>query len=191
MSFGEKFINGIALLYMDIPTTMMLLLSFLLLYLAIKKRYEPLLLLPVGFGMFLANLPMPEILGLPDLSAHSEGGLLYYLYQGIKLGVYPPMIFLCLGAITDFSPLIARPSTWFIGLGGQLGIFTSFGLALLVSRTLGPIFPDMVFSIQEAATIGIIGSSTDRQRCLQLGLWRNQSCPLWPSRHIHIWPWFP
>ena len=159
MAFGEKFIEGIALLYLDIPQAVMLVISMLLLYLSIKKKYEPLLLLPIGFGMLMANLPMPEILGLPDLSAHSEGGLLYYLYQGIKMGIYPPMIFLCLGAMTDFAPLIARPSTWFIGLGGQLGIFSSFGLAILVSRTLGGVFPDLNFTIQEAACIGIIGSS--------------------------------
>ena len=86
MTFGQKFINGIALLYMDVPQTMMLLISMLLLYLAIKKKYEPLLLLPIGFGMFLANLPMPEVLGLPGLSAHSEGGLLYYLYASMRIG---------------------------------------------------------------------------------------------------------
>ena len=159
MSFGTKFMEGIALLYLTLPELIMIFISCLLLYLSIKKKYEPLLLLPIGFGMLMANLPMPEVLGLADLSAHSEGGLLYYLYQGIKLGIYPPLIFLCLGAITDFGPLIARPSTWFIGLGGQLGIFTSFGLALLVSRTVGSIIPELNFTIQEAACIGIIGSS--------------------------------
>jgi oxaloacetate decarboxylase beta subunit len=162
MSFEENFLAGIPLLQMHehLPNIVMILLSLLLLYLAIKKKYEPFLLLPLGFGMLLANLPMPEILGLPGFSAHDEGGLLYYLYTGIKIGLYPPMIFLCLGAMTDFAPLIARPSSALIGLGGQFGIFASFGLALL----MGPIFKDIIpgfegFTIQEAAVIGIIGSS--------------------------------
>jgi len=158
----QNFLAGIPLFQMNehLPNIIMILLSLLLLYLAIKKKYEPFLLLPLGFGMLLANLPMPEILGLPGFSAHDEGGLLYYLYSGIKIGLYPPMIFLCLGAMTDFAPLIARPSSALIGLGGQFGIFASFGLALL----LGPIFKDIIpgfegFTIQEAAVIGIIGSS--------------------------------
>ena len=160
--FEQNFLAGIPLLQMHkhLPNIAMILLSLLLLYLAIKKKYEPFLLLPLGFGMLLANLPMPAILGLPGFSAHDEGGLLYYLYSGIKIGLYPPMIFLCLGAMTDFAPLIARPSSAFIGLGGQFGIFASFGLALL----LGPVFKDIIpgfegFTIQEAAVIGIIGSS--------------------------------
>jgi oxaloacetate decarboxylase beta subunit len=160
--FEQNFLAGIPLLQMHkhLPNIAMILLSLLLLYLAIKKKYEPFLLLPLGFGMLLANLPMPSILGLPGFSAHDEGGLLYYLYSGIKIGLYPPMIFLCLGAMTDFAPLIARPSSAFIGLGGQFGIFASLGLALL----LGPIFKDIIpgfegFTIQEAAVIGIIGSS--------------------------------
>jgi oxaloacetate decarboxylase beta subunit len=153
MSHGEKFLEGIALLYMDLPHLAMLLLAGLLIYLAIVKKYEPFLLLPLGFGMLVANLP------LVGLSAYDEGGLLYYIYQGIKIGVYPPLIFLCLGAMTDFAPLIARPSSALIGLGGQLGIFTSFGLALLLGKYIGPHFELLNFSIQEAAVIGIIGSS--------------------------------
>jgi len=159
MSFSEKFIDTIAFLYLTLPQTIMLLISFLLFYLSIKKKYEPLLLLPIAFGMMMANLPMPPELGLPDLSAHSEGSLLYYLYQGIKLGVYPPLIFLCLGAMTDFAPLIGAPLTWFIGIGGQLGIFTSLGLARLVGRYLGPLVPQLNFTMKQAAVIGIIGSS--------------------------------
>jgi len=161
MSQSEQFLQGIPLLQMHehLPEVIMILLALLLLYLAIKKKYEPFLLLPLGFGMLMANLPVPAILGIAGFSAYDEGGLLYYIYQGIKVGLYPPLIFLCLGAMTDFAPLIARPSSALIGLGGQLGIFTSFGLALLLSRFLGPIFPSLQFSLQEAAVIGIIGSS--------------------------------
>jgi oxaloacetate decarboxylase beta subunit len=153
MSHAEKFLEGIALLHLDLPHLVMLLLATLLIYLAIVKKYEPFLLLPLGFGMLVANLP------LVGLSAYDEGGLLYYIYQGIKMGIYPPLIFLCLGAMTDFAPLIARPSSALIGLGGQLGIFTSFGLALLLGKYVGPHFELLNFSLQEAAVIGIIGSS--------------------------------
>jgi oxaloacetate decarboxylase beta subunit len=159
MSHGQKFLEGIALLHLDLPHLAMMMLAILLIYLAIGKKYEPFLLLPLGFGMLIANLPMPEALGIPGFSAYDEGGLLYILYQGIKIGLYPPMIFLCIGAMTDFAPLIARPSSALIGLGGQLGIFTSFGLALLLGRYVGPHFPLLSFSLQEAAVIGIIGSS--------------------------------
>jgi len=162
MSFEKNFLAGIPLLQMHnhLPEIVMIMLSLLLLYLAIKKKYEPFLLLPLGFGMLLANLPMPAILGLPGFSAHDEGGLLYYIYTGIKIGLYPPMIFLCLGAMTDFAPLIARPSSALIGLGGQFGIFASFGLALLISHFLKGVIPGFEgFTIQEAAVIGIIGSS--------------------------------
>ncbi|MDR1400060.1 MAG: sodium ion-translocating decarboxylase subunit beta [Treponema sp.] len=132
----------------------MVLLSFLLAYLAIKKKYEPLLLLPISFGMLIANIPLAE------LSAHAEGGLLYYLYQGIKFQIYPPMIFLCLGAMTDFSPLIGNPKTALIGLGGQLGIFVALFGSLLIGTYLAPIIPGLsAFDIKDAIAIGIIGSS--------------------------------
>ena len=160
MLFVQKFLEGMALFYLNIPQAIMLLVSMLLFYLAIKKKYEPLLLLPIAFGMMLANLPMPPSLGLPDLSAHSEGGLLFFLYQGIRFGIYPPLIFLCLGAMTDFAPLISRPSNAFIGIGGQLGIFSALAFAYLVSPAFAYIIPGFEpFSIQEAAAIAIIGSS--------------------------------
>jgi oxaloacetate decarboxylase beta subunit len=132
----------------------MVLLSFLLAYLAIKKKYEPLLLLPISFGMLIANIP------LAGLSAYAEGGLLYYLYQGIKFQIYPPMIFLCLGAMTDFGPLIGNPKTALIGLGGQLGIFVALFGSLLIGRYLAPVIPGLsAFDIKDAIAIGIIGSS--------------------------------
>ena len=134
----------------SIPQIIMIMLALLLTYLAIVKKYEPLLLLPLAFGMLIANIPMAR------LSVYDEGGLLYYLYKGIELGIYPPMIFLCIGAMTDFSPLIASPKSWLIGIGGQLGIFSAMGLALLLSKVI----PGMdAFTLQEAASVGIIGSS--------------------------------
>ena len=83
----------------------MILVSFVLIYLAIKKQYEPLLLLPIAFGMLLANIPVA------NLNSYAEGGLISYLYQGVKLGIYPPLIFLGVGAMTDFGPLIANPKS--------------------------------------------------------------------------------
>lgn len=128
----------------------MITLALLLAYLAIVKKYEPLLLLPLAFGMLIANVP------LGNLSAYDEGGLIYYLYQGVELGIYPPLIFLCIGVMTDFGPLIASPFSALIGLGGQLGIFTALGGAIAV----GHIIPGMEpFSMQEAAAIAMIGSS--------------------------------
>jgi len=160
MTAGERFIEGIALLHMTLPHLVMLLISVLLFYLAIKKKYEPLLLLPIAFGMMLANLPMPPALGLPGLSAHDPGGLMYFLYQGIVMLIYPPLIFLCLGAMTDFAPLLSRPSSAFIGIGGQLGILSALAIAYLLSPALVYIIPGFVpFTIQEAAAISIIGSS--------------------------------
>jgi len=154
MTFFERFLSGIGIIDITIPQIIMILIAGLLMYLAIVKKYEPLLLLPIAFGMMIVNLPMPAILGLPGFSAHDEGSLFYFLYQGIELGIYPPLIFLCLGAATDFGPLISSPKSALIGIGGQLGIFVAFGGALLLGPLLG-----LEFSVAEAAAIGKIGSS--------------------------------
>ncbi|HQD90730.1 MAG TPA: sodium ion-translocating decarboxylase subunit beta [Syntrophomonadaceae bacterium] len=118
----------------------------ILIYLAIVKKYEPLLLLPIAFGVLLANLPMANLMAPP--SGKEAGGLLYYLYQGVKLGIYPSLIFLGIGAMTDFGPLIARPSSLFLGAAAQLGIYVAFIVALLLG-----------FDPKEAASIGIIGGA--------------------------------
>lgn len=118
----------------------------LFLYLAIKKGYEPYLLLPIAFGMLLVNLPLGGLMAPP--TADSAGGLLYYLYQGVELGIYPPLIFLCLGATIDFGPLIANPKTLLLGGGAQIGIFVAFFGAIALGMT-GP----------EASSIGIIGGA--------------------------------
>jgi carboxybiotin decarboxylase len=133
-------------------TLLMLMISFLLLYLAIVRKYEPLLLIPIAFGMLLANIPLSGLMepgtglyGEPDFQ---PGGLLYYLYAGVKLGIYPPLIFLGVGALTDFGPLIAFPRSILLGAAAQFGIFAVFIGALLLGFT-GP----------EAASIGIIGGA--------------------------------
>ena len=124
----------------------MMLIGFLLLYLAIKKGFEPLLLLPIGFGAILSNIP---IAGIAE-----EGGLLYYLYFGIKLGLFPLLIFMGVGAMTDFGPMLANPKTLLLGAAAQVGIFA----ALLGALALNAI-PGLEFSLKEAAAIGIIGGA--------------------------------
>ena len=139
---------------LTIPQIVMIFVALALAYMAVVKKYEPLLLLPLAFGMLIANVPFA------GLSSYDEGGLVYYLYKGIELGIYPPMIFLCIGAMTDFSPLIASPKTALIGLGGQLGIFAAMFGALGIGALLAYFIPGMEgFTLQEAAAIGMIGSS--------------------------------
>lgn len=91
----------------------MIIIACVLIYLAIRKGFEPLLLLPIAFGMLLVNLPLSGLMDGP--LGKQPGGLLYYLYQGVKLGIYPSLIFLGIGTMTDFGPLIARPSSLFLG----------------------------------------------------------------------------
>ncbi len=129
-----------------------------LLYLAIVKKFEPLLLLPIAFGMLLANLPgagvyHPELWvltgdGIDFGRVLHDGGVLDILYMGVKLGIYPPLIFLGIGAMTDFGPLISNPKSFLLGAAAQLGIFFAFFGALLLG-----------FTPQEAGSIGIIGGA--------------------------------
>ena len=154
----------------------MIAISCVLLYLAIKKQYEPLLLLPIAFGMLLVNL-YPEIMSPPSVELLTQqqadaagfntaghatqvvngvtyyenptyGGLLYYLYQGVKLGIYPPLIFLGIGCMTDFGPLIANPKSLILGAAAQIGIFVTFTGAMFLG-----------FTESEAGAIGIIGGA--------------------------------
>lgn len=142
----HKLITTSGLLSLTIQEGIVITLALILIYLAIAKEYEPYLLIPIGFGMLLANLPLA---GLMDPGTATEnGGLLYYLYQGVGLGIFPPLIFLCLGASTDFGPLIANPKTLLLGGAAQFGIFTAFFGALALGMT-----PN------EAAAIGIIGGA--------------------------------
>lgn len=125
----------------------MILISLVLVYLAIVKKFEPLLLLPIAFGVLLTNLPLAGLMAEPKAD-QPVGGLLYYLYQGVKLGIYPSLIFLGVGAMTDFGPLIARPSSLLMGAGAQFGIASAF----MISIALG-------FTPQEASSIAIIGGA--------------------------------
>lgn len=125
---------------------LMIVVSLFLIYLAIVKKYEPLLLLPISFGMLLANIPGANLMAGP--LGDQPGGLLYYLYLGVKNGIYPPLIFLGVGAFTDFGPLIANPKTLLLGAAAQFGIFLTFIGAILLG-----------FPILQAAAIGIIGGA--------------------------------
>lgn len=128
------------------PQVIMMAVGFLLLYLAIKKGFEPLLLLPIGFGAVLSNIP---IAGMID-----EGGILYYMYGGIKAGVFPLLIFMGVGAMTDFGPMLANPKTLFLGAAAQFGIFATLFGALALNAV-----PGMEFSLKQAAAIAIIGGA--------------------------------
>ena len=119
---------------------LMITIACVLLFLAISKGFEPLLLIPIGFGMLLSNLP--------NSSVFSEGGLINFFYSGVKLGIFPPLIFMGIGALTDFSPLISNPKTILLGAAAQFGIFTT----LLGSLYLG-------FNLHQSAAIGIIGGA--------------------------------
>jgi len=124
----------------------MIAVACVLIYLAVVRKFEPLLLLPIAFGILLVNLPLTGLMGKPtDAEA---GGLLYYLYQGVKLGIYPSLIFLGIGAMTDFGPLIANPSSLFLGAGAQFGICVAFVIAVALG-----------FAPREAASIAIIGGA--------------------------------
>lgn len=125
----------------------MIVLACVLVYLAVARKFEPLLLLPIAFGILLVNLPLTGLMGGPTGTAE-PGGLLYYLYQGVKLGIYPSLIFLGIGAMTDFGPLIARPSNLFLGAGAQFGIAVAFVIATALGFTPG-----------QAASIAIIGGA--------------------------------
>ena len=124
----------------------MILVGFLLLFLAIKKGFEPLLLLPIGFGAVLSNIPVAGI--------SEEGGLLYYLYFGIKADIFPLLIFMGVGAMTDFGPMLANPKTLLLGAAAQFGIFASLLGALALN-----LVPGMHFTLRDAAAIGIIGGA--------------------------------
>jgi len=140
------FVQSTGYLNMGLGQFIMIIIASILLYLAVVKEYEPLLLVPISFGMLLVNLPLG---GLMAAGKDGQvGGLLYYLYQGVKLGIYPPIIFMGVGAWTDFGPMIAQPKTALLGAAAQFGIFaTIFG-----AIALG-------FSPAEAGAVGIIGGA--------------------------------
>ena len=153
----QKFLSE--MMFAEVITSgkwIMILVACFFLFLAINRKYEPLLLLPIAFGMLITNLPGAEMYHselFEGGTVHWEnfvakGGLVDYLYLGVKLGIYPPLIFLAVGAMTDFGPLIANPKSLLLGAAAQLGIFTAFFGALVFGMTP-----------EQAASIGIIGGA--------------------------------
>nr|WP_026339429.1 sodium ion-translocating decarboxylase subunit beta [Psychromonas ossibalaenae] len=146
--------NGLTKLWMDtgianfgLPDLVMIAVGCLLLYLAIARKFEPLLLLPIGFGAILANIP--------NAGFNDEGGMLYYIYHvGIETGVFPLIIFMGVGALTDFGALIANPKVLFLGAAAQFGIFATLFGAILLN-----LVPGFEFSLQDASAIAIIGGA--------------------------------
>ncbi len=138
----ERIVQDSGFATLDWRSAIMLVVAGVLIYFAIAKKFEPLLLLPIAFGILLANLPFST------MGSYDEGGLFYYLYMGVKLGIYPSLIFMGVGAMTDFGPLISRPSSLMLGAAAQFGIFFAFTVANLLG-----------FTPQEASSIGIIGGA--------------------------------
>ena len=137
-----KIIEGTGVASLTFGHLLMIGVAFVLIYLAIWKKFEPLLLLPIGFGCMLANLPGSMMTNV------DEGGLLHFFYLGVKYEILPPLIFLGVGALTDFGPLLGRPSTLLLGAAAQAGVYTT----LIGAVALG-------FNLQEASAIGIIGGA--------------------------------
>ena len=136
---------------LDWKTVVMLVIACVLLYMGIGKGFEPLLLVPIAFGMLLANLPITGLVAEPvyDAATHSGTvGFMWVLYQGVQYAIYPSIIFMGIGAMTDFGPLLANPMSLLLGAAAQLGIFAAFLMALVLG-----------FTPAEAAAIGVIGGA--------------------------------
>ena len=142
-----RFIHFTGFYNVTIGHIIMILVGLVFIYLAIKKDYEPLLLIPIGFGILIGNIPFLENVGL-QLGIYEKGSVMNYLYMGVTKGIYPPMIFLGIGAMTDFSALLSNPKLLLLGAAAQVGIF----ITLLGALALG-------FNPQEAGAIGIIGGA--------------------------------
>lgn len=143
----KQFLEFTGFANVTIGHLIMLTVGLLFIYLAIKKEYEPLLLVPIGFGILIGNIPFIENIGL-QIGIYENGSVLNYLYYGVLKGIYPPLIFLGIGAMTDFSALLSNPKLMLLGAAAQIGIFVTFMGALALG-----------FTQQQAAAIGIIGGA--------------------------------
>lgn len=143
----SNFIHQTAFLNITVGNVIMIFVAFIFLYLAIKKGYEPLLLVPIAFGMLLVNI-YPDIMASPAETSNGVGGLLYYFFSLDEWSILPSLIFLGVGAMTDFGPLIANPICFLMGAAAQFGIFIAYLLAILLG-----------FSDQAAAAVSIIGGA--------------------------------
>ncbi len=149
---------------LNIKTIIMLVIACVLLYMGIGKKFEPLLLVPIAFGMLLANLPVTGLFNPPvyDAATHSGTvGFMWVLYQGVQYAIYPSIIFMGIGAMTDFGPLLANPVSLLLGAAAQLGIFAAFLMALCIGPITNavPFLPTIEFTPADAAAIGVIGGA--------------------------------
>ncbi|MCI8304356.1 MAG: sodium ion-translocating decarboxylase subunit beta [Lawsonibacter sp.] len=172
MEFFTRVISAIAsgsgFAALDWKTVLMLFIACVLLYMGIGKGFEPLLLVPIAFGMLLANLPITGLMNEPvyDAATHSGTvGFMWTLYQGVQYAIYPSIIFMGIGAMTDFGPLLANPTSLLLGAAAQLGIFAAFLMALCVDpitsalHNVMPFIPVITFTPADAAAIGVIGGA--------------------------------
>ncbi|PID60710.1 MAG: glutaconyl-CoA decarboxylase subunit beta [Ignavibacteriae bacterium] len=154
MEFFEQLVNGFLQFFqytgfanLTFGHVVMIIVGTFFVYLGIAKEYEPLLLVPIGFGIIVGNIPFLESAGL-QLGIYEEGSVLNYLYYGVLKGIYPPLIFLGIGAMTDFSALLSNPKLMLLGAAAQIGIFLTYITAIALG-----------FTGQQAAAIGIIGGA--------------------------------
>lgn len=143
----EQFIQFTGFANITIGHLIMIVVGLIFIYLAIAKEYEPLLLVPIGFGIIVGNIPFLENVGL-QLGIYEDGSVLNILYYGVLKGIYPPLIFLGIGAMTDFSTLLSNPRLMLLGAAAQVGIFITFIAAIALG-----------FGTEQAAAIGIIGGA--------------------------------
>jgi oxaloacetate decarboxylase beta subunit len=164
----QAIFGGSGFAALDWRTALMLVIACVLLYMGIGKGFEPLLLVPIAFGMLLANLPLTGLFAEPlyDPATHSGTvGFMWVLYQGVQYAIYPSIIFMGIGAMTDFGPLLANPTALLLGAAAQLGIFAAFLMALCVDpitsalHSVLPFIPVITFSPADAAAIGVIGGA--------------------------------
>ena len=142
----EEFLTYTGFANFEIGNLIMIICGIIFIYLAIAKEFEPMLLIPIGFGILIGNIPFKDA-GL-QLGIYEQGSVLNILYQGVTQGWYPPLIFLGIGAMTDFSALISNPKLMLIGAAAQFGIFGAYAIALA-----------MGFEPNQAGAIGIIGGA--------------------------------
>src|SRR3989339_1893577 len=141
----SQFLQFTAFANMTVGHIIMICIGLIFIYLAIAKEFEPMLLIPIGFGILVGNIPFYP--GL-QIGIYEQGSVLNYLYFGVLKGIYPPLIFLGIGAMTDFSALISNPKLMLLGAAAQIGIFGAYAIALALG-----------FSPAEAGAIGIIGGA--------------------------------
>lgn len=150
MDFGNiinNLLNQMAFFHLGAGNYVMIVVALVFLYLAIRKGFEPLLLIPIAFGMLLVNI-YPDIMYSPEQTSNGTGGLLWYFFQLDEWSILPSLIFLGVGAMTDFGPLIANPISFLMGAAAQLGIYSAYFFAILLG-----------FSGKESAAISIIGGA--------------------------------